>query len=471
MKLRFKNLILLFLSMPIIAQQETRFVITADDLTLVNPDTRQASLLPVAKIIVTAHEGALYLNKKRLCLPVIIIKSSTNTLRCNGKKYSDALIISYMRDGSCSCVSYAPYLAERKASTCLVKVLLEEKEEQKSACWTVKSKEKLLIVNPGNKKKKRLIKNIDLTLELKKGVLYINNRRYTEGACIIMSSDNNFLLNDTLYHGSLFITTYKNKYLIINYVPIEEYLSSVLHSESWPGWPLEVNKVFAITSRSYVIAMIMEAKKSDKPYHVKNTNIHQTYRGAHTKKILKDAVEQTKGVFLAHNEMPITAMFDSCCGGIIPAHIHGPNFEKAPYLARTYPCTYCKKCKLFSWQVEYDAHSLRRLLLSVYDSFGHIKGFKVSKKDKAGLVKEIQVKGPKSTENIPVKQLYSCLKEVKSFCFSAQHKSNKVILKGKGYGHHIGLCQWGAREMVRQGWDYKSILQFYYPGTMFMKLS
>ena len=70
-----------------------------------------------------------------------------------------------------------------------------------------------------------------------------------------------------------------------------------------------------------------------------------------------------------------------------------------------------------------------------------------------------------------MKQLYSALRNVKSFYFSMNKKIDKIVFRGKGYGHHIGLCQWGAREMVRQGWDYKSILQFYYPGTTYMQLS
>ena len=41
---------------------------------------------------------------------------------------------------------------------------------------------------------------------------------------------------------------------------------------------------------------------------------------------------------------------------------------------------------------------------------------------------------------------------------------------GKGYGHHLGICQWGARYMVDAGWNYQRILQFYYPGADFMKL-
>lgn len=51
-----------------------------------------------------------------------------------------------------------------------------------------------------------------------------------------------------------------------------------------------------------------------------------------------------------------------------------------------------------------------------------------------------------------------------------EEKKKKIIFKGVGFGHHLGLCQWGAREMVRDGWDYKRVLQFYYPDTYLMKL-
>jgi len=447
-----------------------KFAISGSGLTLVDPDTRQELPLSARTIIVTAADGGLLINKKRLSLPIVVVKSSSGKLECNGKEFPQGLIISYIRKGTCSCTPFVPENAEQKTSSCTVKVLLDEKGKREKAKWIITAKERILILNPKDSEKRKLLKDPKVELECKGGRLYINGRHYSDDSCFISSPDNHVSLDGTRYHGSLFITSYKGSFLIINYVPLEEYIVSVLRTESWPGWPLEVNKAFAITSRSYVIAMILGAKKNEKPFHVKNTNIHQTYRGAHSNKSLKDAVTQTEGVFLAFNGMPITAMFDSCCGGIVPAYVHGFDFKKAPYLARPYACTFCKECKLFSWQAEYDAHVLAGHLASLYDAREPIRGIKISKKDKAGLVKEIQVRGHKSHKHLTVKQLYSCLKEVKSFCFSAQYKANKVILKGKGYGHHLGLCQWGAREMVRQGWDYKSILQFYYPGTTFMKL-
>jgi stage II sporulation protein D len=91
-------------------------------------------------------------------------------------------------------------------------------------------------------------------------------------------------------------------------------------------------------------------------------------------------------------------------------------------------------------------------------------------KDKAGLVTEVRLRGPKAQVTISGKKLYSMLKDIKSFSFDVHKKSGKIVFTGRGFGHHLGLCQWGARQMVRDEWGYKSILRYYYPGTRFMQL-
>jgi stage II sporulation protein D len=227
--------------------------------------------------------------------------------------------------------------------------------------------------------------------------------------------------------------------------------------------------VFAIASRSYVIGVIIN-NRPNTPYHVKNTNKHQTYSGVHADPVLKAAVEQTKGIFLAYEKNPITAMFDSCCGGVIPANIHGANFSNAPYLARKYACTYCKDCKMFNWTAHYSLDQFEKMIQKEFKHIKTIKSVKVAKTDKAGLVQHVSIKGHHKLFSIPGKKIYSMLTKVKSFCFDIVMNANKVIFNGKGIGHHMGLCQWGAREMVRQGYDYKSILSFYYPDTHFMRL-
>jgi stage II sporulation protein D len=94
----------------------------------------------------------------------------------------------------------------------------------------------------------------------------------------------------------------------------------------------------------------------------------------------------------------------------------------------------------------------------------------VSKRDDAQVVKEVHVKTHSSCLAVTGSKIYSLFKNIKSLCFSIKKEGKRVVFTGHGYGHHLGLCQWGTRQMVREGWDCKSILRFFYPDTTFMKV-
>lgn len=81
------------------------------------------------------------------------------------------------------------------------------------------------------------------------------------------------------------------------------------------------------------------------------------------------------------------------------------------------------------------------------------------------------LKGKPKDMIISGEKMYSVFKEIKSFYFNVSKKGEKILFTGRGYGHHRGLCQWGAHEMVRHGWNHEKILEFYYPGTEFAKLT
>lgn len=352
----------------------------------------------------------------------------------------------------------------------IVRVLVSKAHAGTSTRWQFSSPKGFWIYALCNNSAKKIFCRDAVVVVVKNGRVVCNGKKVDhsikiEPLCGYADYDG------VAYDGFFSLATEKNAVLCINHVDLEDYITAVLRTESWPGWPLEVNKAFAITCRSYVTAKIGEAQKTDHLFHIKNTNEHQTYKGRHNVTVLKQAVAHTKGVVLGFDQKPILAMFDSCCGGIVPAHIDDFDFKKAPYLAREHACTYCKHCSLYSWQVSYDWHTFEKIMKQHDNDIHRMYDICVSKKDKAGLVGEIMVKGPMGQVMITGKQMYSLLKEIKSFHFDIHKKAGKIIVSGKGYGHHIGLCQWGARQMVRDGWDYKAILQFYYPGTNFMKLA
>jgi len=66
--------------------------------------------------------------------------------------------------------------------------------------------------------------------------------------------------------------------------------------------------------------------------------------------------------------------------------------------------------------------------------------------------------------------MYRLCKDVRSFCYTIKKDGDNFVFEGKGFGHHVGVCQWGVRTMVKKGFMCKEILDYYYPGTELMKL-
>lgn len=350
-----------------------------------------------------------------------------------------------------------------------VRILLDQSVE-KNTVWHISTDQGVIFVDPTRPQNKLKYQSKDLVVTYLKGHWHVNNKKFNTQQILILPINQTLTYSESQYKGAFLLAAEQGKTHLINIVDLEDYVYCVLRTESWPGWPLEVNKVFAIACRTYAIHMITRAQKK-KLYHLKNSNLHQTYKGMHTRYELRQAVDQTKGLFLAHNNKPIIAMFDICCGGVIPSSITGVDFIKAPYLARDYACNHCKRCKVYNWTAEYEIDHLELILKQEINQLRKLKTVKINKKDKASLTKELMVVGASGWHSLPIKRMYSLLKDkIRSFCFSVTTQGKKVIFAGKGFGHHLGMCQWGAREMIRDGWTHDQVLEFYYPGTRFMKL-
>ncbi|KIX85323.1 hypothetical protein J120_03405 [candidate division TM6 bacterium JCVI TM6SC1] len=351
-----------------------------------------------------------------------------------------------------------------------VKVMLEQ-QKTNTAHWQISVPGGYAIRTPQGIAARNASKDAVIKFVCSGNTISINGTKYQPNTTWIEPLSGQISWNNKTYPGSLGIARWKETWCLINQVPLEEYVACVLRTESWPGWPIVVNRAFAIASRSYVLAQARQARKLGRPYHIRNTNAHQTYSGFHDRQDLRQAVKDTQGQYLCYENEPILAMFDCCCGGIIPAHIEDFNFNDAPYLARTYPCNFCKSSKLYSWNIEYEIAHIESCIKQVHNNFSSFKDIKSIVKDKAGLVKHVTFNGKGKPVQVEGKKIYSLIDGIKSFHFSVKRNGKKIAFSGKGYGHHIGLCQWGAREMVRQGWNHLQILNFYYPKTNLVKLT
>lgn len=352
-----------------------------------------------------------------------------------------------------------------------VRVLLTFCEQSGVTGVNVSMPSGVQFIDAQNPQRKIALATDSLDIQIHDGSVFINNKRLVVPRVFIKSSDNTFTYNGMQYSGFLLCVQENGRIYIINCVGLEEYVAGVLSAESWPGWPLEANKVLATAIRTYVAAMVTESKKINRLYHIKNTNSHQVYRGMALSSGIKDAVKETCGqVIVDKNKKPILAMYDTCCGGIIPAHVRGIDFGKAPYLARKKACTFCASCKRYAWSVTYNKDTLCAALKTVFPRIRRLREIKVHTRDKAGLVTAVYIKETRGVHTVSGKRICSLLKGVKSCCFSITTHGGKIIFEGRGVGHQMGLCQWGAYNMIQKGWSVERVLRFYYPGTETRKL-
>lgn len=367
----------------------------------------------------------------------------------------------------------------------MVRVLLEEHSTAELIELTFASKNGFMIESPFNSgitaaisKDELKIHALDgrISLECPDGIF----RKVRLNELVIYNPYKRTQFNNKSYEGKicLKINPKNNTLMVINNVELETYIYSVLRSESIPYWPLEMHKIQAIASRSYCYYLINAQRPRNGLYDLKNSNFNQLYNGHHQFKHLRQAVEETKGIILTYQGSPALTMFDVSCGGIIPGLLRHQDASK-PYLSRSYQCTYCKgNMSCYIWKE--DLHE--KTFLSYLQSYaplakqlrdiGTLKGVMTLDKDKSGVVHKIQLMGSKKNITIPCKALKASIKgKIKSMALSIKKERDRIVITGRGHGHHKGLCQCGARDLITRGWDYKTILRFYFPHTRFARLT
>jgi stage II sporulation protein D len=314
--------------------------------------------------------------------------------------------------------------------------------------------------------KSRTVKLPELRVAIKSQQIFINEKPYLHYDPLIISpiDDEDLKLDGVAFNGYFRLVRNNGELLVINHLDLEDYVSSVLKTEGWPGWAPQFYNIQAIISRTYALDKIYKNRQNKKSalFDICNTNLHQTYKGSHDIDYIKTAVSGTNGLFLVFNDKPIDAMYDCCCGGVNPSHISDMPYKTAPYLCRNEPCRFCQNTKIYNWQAKI---KLADFIAKLNTKFPRIKNItKITlEKDKAKIVKKIKLLDNRKSYVITGKEFYSFYKEVKSFIFDINMENEFLNVIGRGYGHHRGLCQWGAHEMIKQNFSCQDVLEFYYP--------
>jgi len=279
-------------------------------------------------------------------------------------------------------------------------------------------------------------------------------------------------VNKKAYRGYAAVYKDGGSVNVINILPIEDYIRGVVPKEADLGWHEEALKAQAVISRTYTLANLGNHK--DKGFDMCSETHCQVYGGAEAETAQTNAaVDATRCQVITFNGKFANALFHANCGG----HTEDPKYvwgtANTPEYLKGVKCDYCKDAPYSSWKQDLDESYIRKKLSAAGFDTGAIQSIKVNGVTPAGSAKEVVITGTKKsvTMNAYKFRLAVDAWKIKSVTFDSIKKDgDKFVFKGRGWGHKVGLCQWGAEGMAKAGKNYAQILEYYYPGTKLEKI-
>ncbi len=261
------------------------------------------------------------------------------------------------------------------------------------------------------------------------------------------------------YQDDFEITSGAKGLSLVNLVDMENYLSGVVESEGGGGKELEYYKVQAIMCRTYVLKNLSRHK--DEGFSVCDRVHCQAYHSMlrFTPKI-REAVKATNDLILVDDHSDIAGTyFHANCGGQTSEASQVWNNDIA-YL-KTFKDTFCVYTKQATWEKRISQQQWADFLVNkynypLYDTVYGPMLFTFNQPDRLAFYHSPVL-------GIPLRDIRTEF-QLKSTYFSCYPEGLEVVIRGKGFGHGVGLCQEGAMKMAKYGFSYQQISLYYFPG-------
>ncbi len=288
-----------------------------------------------------------------------------------------------------------------------------------------------------------------------------------QGVRIEPTRDAIIAVNGTRLRGALEIVRRTNqRLLVVNHVALEDYLRGVLSKEAPDYWPPEALKAIAIAARTY--AVYQRFLKADGEFDVTGNVLSQDYGGqTHEKDATDRAVKATEGLILVYQNTLFPPFYHSTCGGVTEhARVMGP-YNLRP-LAGGVLCRLCEGSPFYTWKRRITtadvAWALRK---SQHGTVGTVQAVRITGRTSTGRVQSVTIVGSRGRLRLTgydFRALFG-FEWIRSLRFEITPVEGAFILQGGGWGHGVGMCQWGAAELARRGFSASEILAFYYRGA------
>lgn len=312
-----------------------------------------------------------------------------------------------------------------------------------------------------------------LTISKSGNGLSVNGK--SAGAKIYFKSSGSgaaFAVKGNQYRGVIKAIASPSGVTLVNQVSMEDYLKGVVPCEIVPSWQMDAIKAQAVAARTY--AMFHKNGYRSAGYDVTDDTRTQVYRGVSAEtEATNRAVMETAGEVVTYGGSPIDAVFHASGGGYTEncENVWG---SAVPYLKGVpedkYATPWKKTISLSSFMKMADVGKLKGIKLSAL----HIgEAHKASDRGISGRVKSVTLVGSKGNRVVSgdrLQQIY----DLNSTLFDLSVSGNQLVITGYGYGHGLGLSQWGAEAMAEKHGGakdyYKTILTHYFTGTKVEKI-
>lgn len=280
-------------------------------------------------------------------------------------------------------------------------------------------------------------------------VIYVNGRKF-RGAIEISRQPNNTLL-------------------VVNHLDVEKYIAGVLYHEISPRWPLEAIKAQAIAARTYALYQVKH--NEDKQYDLVSTVASQVYGGRTSERgRTSKAVKRTKSEVLTYKNKIFPTFYHATCAG------HTENAKNLWRISimplRGRECQFCQRSPHFKWKAKMGLKSIAEALLKSGYKTGAINSINIIERYISARISDLEVNSSAGKLELSGYRFRLALgpNVIRSANFDLKLKKDKIYFEGLGWGHGVGMCQWGAFFMSKKRFNADEILGFYYPESKIKKI-
>ncbi len=297
------------------------------------------------------------------------------------------------------------------------------------------------------------------------------------------------------YRGELWITPTDSGLLVVNRVPVEDYLRGVVPLELGTRNAIDAAalQAQAIAARSYTYVRVPAEELVPRGgYQMTATVLHQVYGGvAAEHPVVDNAIAATSGLVLRYNGAVVDGPYSSSCGGrtALPSDAWrgGRAVGYLQSVSDVNPRTgqaFCDISPTHEWEASFSESLLRQAVVRHLGTRGAsgttapiVQSISVGQRSTTGRVATLIVRTDRGSITLTGPDARSAFRDARgasllSTYFEVDRETrvgqrvSGVVLKGKGHGHGVGMCQWGAIGRARAGHDVRAILRHYYPGTV-----